>query len=347
MLPNCSFASFIQGSRKCSFKVLTPTLKNVVSIHFLPIAHAATPSFYDSVLQDLDATRALAQQSSDANSDLFTFEAANLYHRHHQAEQNKRERNLLSTKRFVTVVEGASENEAEREMETEELALIQRHVKMTMAADDLTSQGMPADLLQESASFVQRFQHAVDSGQLYSEAHLESICAMYSLPYPLPGGLVLQDSFFRPRLAFRHGDCIVNGDIIATQLADPSIATRDVVAFHHQRELSCVQTIKQLVHECDDEAMTTLQCHPQYEKNMDNTTLVSQRHIVVVWGHYHCQRLLNLVFRGDEFDFAAKSEANSTNVKDPAVICEWSDQVKSYGWTQEMVQQYYGIMESE
>src|SRR3989338_5932734 len=124
------FAPFIQGSRRCSFKVLTPRLNNLVALHLLPIAHAAVPAFYDTIMQDLDVIRNTAQRGKDQNADLFSFDAANLYHQHHLAEINRNERDLLSTKRFVVVVEGAAENEAERQMEGEETTMIQRHVKM-------------------------------------------------------------------------------------------------------------------------------------------------------------------------------------------------------------------------
>ena len=328
-----SFAPFVQGSRKCSLQLRTSNLKRLVSVHIVPIAHAATTSFYEGLMTDIDQMRLTAQNNSDDHCDLFTFQGETLYHRHHQAELSKSEKDLLSTKRFVAVVEGASETQAERQMESEEMALIQRHVKMTMCAEDLSAQGMPADMLQESTTFVERYSQAVQSGALYSDEHLKSICEMYQLPFPLPDNLVLQDSFFRPRLAIRHGDCIVNGDVVLDQMQDPSLATTNPSAFHHMREFNCFDTVRKLVRECDSEDITMLVDEEEGE--------LSQRHIAVLWGHFHSPNLLKL-FEGVGSDSVS---SGFEVVKDELSggICTFSTDVRSYGWSKEMVKKYYNV----
>ena len=338
-----SFAPFVQGSRKCSLKLRTPTLKNLVSVHIIPIAHAATTKFYEDLMTDIDEMRLLAQNSSDDHADLYTFEGETLYHKHQQADLNKSEKDLLSTKRFVAVVEGASETAAEREMESEEISLIQRHVKMAMCADDLSAKGIPADMLQESTTFIERYSSAVQSGALYSEEHLKSICQMYSLPYPLPNDLVLQDAYFRPRLAFRHGDCVVNGDVILSQMEDPSLVMTNPQAFHHLREFHCFDTVRKLVKECDNNDMTFLggnEKKQQGGKEKEREEELSQRHIAVLWGHYHCPKLLKL-FEGG----AGASSFEIVKDEQTGGIARFDEEVNSYGWTKEMVKEFYKIDE--
>lgn len=345
-----SFAPFVQGSRKCSLKLRTPSFKRLVSLHILPIAHAASSSFYDHLMTDIDIMRLVAQNNNDEHSDIFTFEGQTLYHMHQQSELTKQERDLLSTKRFVAVVEGASETEAEREMETQELALIQKHVKLTMCSQEeliAAAQGSSTDddddrhhrqsILGESANFVERYSEAVQSGALYSPEHLKSICDMYSLPFPLPNGLVLQDAYFRPRLAFRHGDCIVNGDVVINQMTGgASLAVTNPQAFHHLRELDCFETIKKLVQECDNQDITVLP--PDDEEEL------SQRHIAVLWGHYHCPKLLKLIMEAAE-STSLSSSAQFDIVKDESNggVCSFSPEIQNYGWTKEMVKRYYNI----
>lgn len=257
-----------------------------------PVAHAAVPEFYDRTLVELSHLR-------------------------------------KSCGNFSVVVEGASVDRAERQMETDEMQLIVDHVRnFRQAVAELnirhrggsnnSSRGEQIEdfvgesaAVQESAAFVFKLKNATERGLLYSERTVREICDMYRLPFPMPERLVLQDTYFKPRMALTHGDCVVNGDIVLSEQPRQLDMTADAVQFHAAREMSCVSKVIEILEQRNDAGG-----YPS-------------KTVVVLWGHFHCPRILSML-----------AMKKSSLAQQPPLF---SSAVIPYGWSRELVQQIYGV----
>ena len=296
------------------------------------MSHAALPSHYDLVLKDLAELRAACGggvSSSSASSSAVECAAGG---------------GSASGGFFAAVVEGMSADDAERRTESDELALIQRHAKAARAlraaaATGSASASRALSTLTEdqkaSLAFTDRFEGLIARNGVYSPEHQRAICAMYRLPFPLPGGLVLQDAYFRPRMALLHGDASVNGDIIASRLADPGIEQSDPAAFHAERELCCCRTVLRLIKEAAE-------APPRAPSSA--APAAAARHIVVLWGHFHCERIVHALMTASDA-LGGAADAESATIVKFAAPPEAAAVAHSYGWSSEMMRDIYGVVE--
>jgi hypothetical protein len=194
-----------------------------------------------------------------------------------------------------------------------------------------------ADDVAASAKFMADFTRLIDEGRVYSPEQQRDICESYGLTWPLPGGFALQDAYFRPRLALRHARHLVNGDVVVDSLADPSVADRDPAAFHALREKSCVDTLVRLIDECDNEVPfvgpTDGSNHHHHHQHPLTATVPmgTARRIVVLWGHFHCPRMLEALM--------AAPMAGAVFTGEP----QWAQDAVTYGWSMQMMNSVYGI----
>lgn len=151
------------------------------------------------------------------------------------------------------VVEGIHESEAHKANDEREYALIKN-----------------------TPSLAASIQDKVLTGKLYSEEVLRDIAREYGMDFSKIVDynqnvaspeltLHLQDSYLKPLLTVLAGDCMVSGDDIVTP---DDLLHYPTTAISQRREKRCCSVIANLLQEGGEE-------------------------VVVMWGHYHCSRILD------------------------------------------------------
>lgn len=145
-------------------------------------------------------------------------------------------------------------------------------------------------LIYSTPALVSSIQDKAHRGILYNQSVLEKISQDYQIDYSkilsfnaniVPGSATqqhpvrLQDDYFKPLLVTIAGDCMVSGDDVVTQLDSQTTSTKEL---SKRREQRCCDTVANLISEGCEE-------------------------IVLLWGHYHCPRILALLEKeSDEFN---------------------------------------------
>jgi hypothetical protein len=165
----------------------------------------------------------------------------------------------------------------------------------------------------EADRFLFDFTHKVESNTLFRPETQKAIAESYELPFPLPPSLLLQDTYFRPLCAARFSPCLASGDLCLADYkpAEQQQIVTDPTKLRVEREKCCAAQVRRCA-------------------------AAGSRLIFVPWGHFHAPTIMDRLGTPDD----GERYPGSDLVFD---VVDAEASPTSYGWTEKMLQDVYGI----
>ena len=205
------FCKFTDGSRRVTLKPRGTAVE--ARVHVIPMSHAATKGFFDSVIGFM--------HNEMASSGV--------------ADPHDVPDPLRGTCKIL--MEGLAESHEERNVERQELAYLIEQVQQARSGN------------KDAENFLRQFTGKVESNTLYLKETQEMIAQSYQLPFPLPNDLWLQDAYFRPLCSARFGPQIASCDVCLEDFSPEERAKfqSDPQALRQERERQCSVEIRRMV----------------------------------------------------------------------------------------------------
>jgi hypothetical protein len=208
------FCKFTEGSRRVTLKPRNaPGQGADARVHIIPMSHAATRPFFDSVIKFIHEEMASIGVADP-----------------HDVPEI-----LRGTCKIL--MEGLAESDEERNIERQEIVYLVEQVKQARLGN------------KQAEDFLRQFTGKVESNSLYLEETQRAIAQSYQLPFPLPAGLWLQDGYFRPLCSARFGPQIAACDVCLDDFtaAERSKFEADPQVLRQERERRCAMEVRRMV----------------------------------------------------------------------------------------------------